>query len=81
MRIKGKYSQLSDEVLMTYLEKGDKPAFDELYFRYSKIMLSYFRRMLWNDHEKAEDFVHDLSVDIGQPKRATLIRVSKLLMI
>ena len=61
MRIlRGKYSDMSDEQLMAYLGKGDKQAFDELYARYSRIMLSYFRRMLWNDQEKAEDFVHDL---------------------
>lgn len=64
MRVLGKYSELSDEQLMSYLGKGDKPAFDELYLRYAKIMVSYFRRMLWNDQEKAEDFVHDLFAKI-----------------
>lgn len=65
MRIlRGKHSKMSDEELMTYLVKGDKPAFDELYSRYARIMLSYFRRMLWNDQEKAEDFVHDLFTKI-----------------
>lgn len=64
MRIKGKYNEWSDEQLMTYLGKGDKLAFDELYMRYSRVMLSYFRRMLWNDQEKAEDFVHDLFAKI-----------------
>lgn len=64
IRIRGKYAELSDEQLMSYLEKGDKSAFDEIYFRYAKIMLSYFRRMLWNDQEKAEDFVHDLFAKI-----------------
>lgn len=65
MRIfREKYDRLSDEQLMAYLEKGDKPAFDELYKRYAKIMTGYFRRMLWNDQEKAEDFVHDLFAKI-----------------
>ena len=61
-----KYSSLSDEELMAYLSKGDKNGFDELYKRYAKAMLLYFKRMLWNDTEKAEDFVHDLFAKIIQ---------------
>lgn len=55
---------MSDEQLMTYLGSGDKLAFDELYLRYAKIMCAYFKRLLWNDQEKAEDFVHDLFTKI-----------------
>ncbi len=51
---------LTDEVLMTQIEKGDQQAFNELYKRYSNAMLYYFMRMLKKDKEKAEDFVHDL---------------------
>lgn len=66
MRILRKYEDCSDEQLMAYLKKGDKGAFDALYLRYSRVMLSYFRRSLWNDQEKAEDFVHDLFAKIIQ---------------
>lgn len=59
-----KYTAFSDEELMAYLSKGDKNAFDELYKRYARPMLLYFKRMLWNDTEKAEDFVHDLFAKI-----------------
>jgi RNA polymerase sigma-70 factor (ECF subfamily) len=60
------YHEMSDETLMNYLSKGDKMAFDALYERYAKLMLAYFKRMLWNDLEKAEDFVHDLFAKIIQ---------------
>lgn len=64
--VKKKYDSFPDEELMAYLSKGDKYAFDELYTRYAKAMLFYFKKMLWNDCEKAEDFVHDLFAKIIQ---------------
>lgn len=64
--LRKKYHSFTDEELMRYLTKGDKHAFDELYARYAKAMLIYFKRMLWNDLEKAEDFVHDLFAKIIQ---------------
>jgi RNA polymerase sigma factor (sigma-70 family) len=64
--LRKKYNTFSDEDLMNYLSKGDKFAFDELYSRYAKAMLNYFKRLLWNDLEKAEDFVHDLFAKIIQ---------------
>lgn len=66
MGIRDTYKKFSDEELMNYLRSGDKLAFDELYARYSKIMCAYFKRLLWNDQEKAEDFVHDLFAKIIQ---------------
>jgi RNA polymerase sigma-70 factor (ECF subfamily) len=51
---------MSDENLMISMEKGEKAAFDELYQRYAAPLRNYFKRMLWKDSEKAEDFVHDL---------------------
>lgn len=67
MRLVGKtYATKSDEELMNLLSKGDKPAFDEIYFRYAKIMKAYFKRLLWKDDEKAEDFTHDLFAKIIQ---------------
>ncbi|MFN5417012.1 MAG: RNA polymerase sigma factor [Flavobacteriia bacterium] len=64
--VRQKYDSHSDEELMAFMSKGDKLAFDELYKRYAKPMLAYFKRLLWNDLEKAEDFVHDLFAKIIQ---------------
>jgi RNA polymerase sigma-70 factor (ECF subfamily) len=54
------YSNQTDEQLMTAMSKGDKMAFDELYKRFAGQLRGYFQKMLWQDKEKAEDFVHDL---------------------
>ena len=64
--VKPQYSSMTDEALMQAISKGEKRAFDELYARYSKPLLTYFIRMLWKDREKAEDFVHDLFAKIIQ---------------
>lgn len=45
---------------MKRIGKGNIPAFDELYNRYSKRLLYYFYRMLSGDEEKAQDFLQDL---------------------
>jgi len=58
------YSTKPDEELMLLLTKGGQQAFDELYRRYSKPMLNFFFRMLYNDREKAEDMLHDLFLKI-----------------
>jgi len=60
------YKDYTDEDLMLHLSKGDKLAFDEIYSRYARAMLIYFKRMLWNDSEKSEDFVQDLFAKIIQ---------------
>lgn len=57
-------SEFSDEELMVSIVKGDKSAFHVLYGRYSGPMKGYFKKMLWNDNEKSEDFVHDLFAKI-----------------
>ena len=59
-----KYPKESDERLMRFLVSGDKKAFDEIYRRYAGPLKGYFKRMLWRDDEKAEDFVHDLFAKI-----------------
>ena len=59
-----KYPKESDERLMRFLVRGDKKAFDEIYRRYAGPLKGYFKRMLWRDDEKAEDFVHDLFAKI-----------------
>jgi RNA polymerase sigma-70 factor (ECF subfamily) len=54
------FEKKSDEALMLLIRKGEERALTELYGRYSKLMIRYFFRMLWNDDEKAQDFLHDL---------------------
>jgi len=58
------YNKLTDEELMSLLTKGGQSAFDELYKRYSKLLLNFFYKMLNNDREKAEDLLHDLFLKI-----------------
>ena len=59
-----KYDTLTDEKLMTRIQRGDTAAFDELYTRYSKRLLYYFHPMLGGDGEKAQDFLQDLFLKI-----------------
>ncbi len=54
------YKTLSDEALLSFLQKGNAMAFDELYGRYGQKIFSYFFRMLWKDKELAEDMTQDL---------------------
>jgi RNA polymerase sigma-70 factor, ECF subfamily len=54
----------SDEELMLLIQHGEERALTELYTRYSKPMVRYFFRMLWNDEDQAQDFLHDLFVKI-----------------
>ena len=49
---------------MRLITKRDKAAFEELYDRYSTLLLNYFYRMLWRDKEKAEDFMQDIFTKI-----------------
>lgn len=58
------YNNFSETELMQLLKSGDKAAFEELYNRYSQKMLMFFNRMLDNDHDKAQDFAHDLFMKI-----------------
>lgn len=51
---------------MDEVVKGNSRAFTELYDRYSKPMLNYFYRMLWQDKLKAEDFMQELFTKIIQ---------------
>ena len=54
----------SDEELMLLIRQGEERALTQLYERYSKPMVRYFFRMLWNDADKAQDFLQDLFVKI-----------------
>jgi RNA polymerase sigma-70 factor (ECF subfamily) len=60
------YKQCSDEELMDLMCAGNKKALDELYGRYASILLRFFLKMLGNDREKSEDFVHDFFAKIIQ---------------
>lgn len=57
-------SNQNDEQLMFSIANGNKNAFDTLYARYEKKMFYFFFRKLNNNHEKAEDFLHDLFMKI-----------------
>ena len=43
---------------------GDTQAFGELYDRYAQKISMYFKKMLWNDEEKALDLTQDLFTKI-----------------
>lgn len=60
------YTTYTDEQLMDEVVKGNSRAFTEVYDRYSKPMLNYFYRMLWQDKLKAEDFMQELFTKIIQ---------------
>lgn len=49
---------------MLFAAKGKEAAFDELYKRYSKKMLFFFYQRLYQDNEKAQDFLQDLFLKI-----------------
>jgi RNA polymerase sigma-70 factor (ECF subfamily) len=60
----------SDEELMELVGRGEIPAFDELYARYSRRLLLYFYRMLSGDEDRAQDILHDLFLKIiERPER------------
>jgi RNA polymerase sigma-70 factor (ECF subfamily) len=62
----------TDEQLMDIIQKNkddqSKIAFDHLYHRYAKPMVNYFYYALKNDHDKAQDFLHDLFLKISENK-------------
>jgi RNA polymerase sigma-70 factor (ECF subfamily) len=60
------YGKLGDERLMELVVRGDERAFAALYDRYSRRLLSYFHRMLWNDREMAQDYLQDLFAKLAQ---------------
>jgi RNA polymerase sigma-70 factor (ECF subfamily) len=55
---------LSDEDLMNKVRGGNEQAFEEIYHRFSVPLLRYFYRMLWQDKNKSEDFLHDLFIKL-----------------
>lgn len=59
-------TDLSDERLMELVVRGHERAFATLFDRYQRKLLSYFHRMLWNDRERAQDFLQDLFTKLAQ---------------
>ncbi len=60
------YQTLSDERLMELIVRGDERAFGALYDRYQRKLITYFSRMLWNDRERAQDFLQELFTKIAR---------------
>lgn len=58
------YQELADNELMKHIAKKDTIAFSVLYDRYSDLLVNYFYKMLWQDREKAEDFMQDFFAKI-----------------
>lgn len=55
---------------MQKVHQGSEMALTEIYQRYGTPLMRYFTRMLWRDHQKAQDFLHDLFVKIiDHPQR------------
>jgi RNA polymerase sigma-70 factor (ECF subfamily) len=61
---RNKYNKFRDEKLMGCIQRGDTSAFNQLYDRYSKRLLSYFFRELGGDQGKAQDFLQDVFLKI-----------------
>ncbi len=58
------YSKKSDEELVALVVEGKHKAFDEIYKRYSKIMINFFYKRLAYDEHKAQDFCQDLFLKV-----------------
>ena len=54
----------SDEELMVHVKDKNTAAFEELYIRYSKIILHYLFKMLGGSEAQAQDFLHDIFLKI-----------------
>jgi RNA polymerase sigma-70 factor, ECF subfamily len=59
------FSIYSDEELMLLISNGKVEAFDELYYRYSGRLMSYYTRMLNFNRTLAEDALQDLFLKIA----------------
>jgi len=71
MALLGKaYDKLDDERLMELVVGGDDKAFATLYDRYHRRLLNYFHRMLWQDREKAQDYLQDLFTKLAKAPRS-----------
>jgi RNA polymerase sigma-70 factor (ECF subfamily) len=62
--VKNGFSDYSDEELMLAIQQGEKPAFNELYARYSDKLYGYLLKMLWYNQVRAQDLLQDLFAKI-----------------
>ncbi len=58
------YKSKSDEELMVFINKGKEKAFNEIYLRYSRKLFLFFYQKLYQDNNRAEDFLQDLFLKI-----------------
>ena len=65
-----KYSSHTDNELMQLIVEKDSLAFSELYDRYNRMLVNYFYKMLWQDEEKAQDFMQDLFTKIVEKPKS-----------
>tara|TARA_B110000211_G_C14036631_1_gene534858 strand:+ start:681 stop:1289 length:609 start_codon:yes stop_codon:yes gene_type:complete len=65
-----KYSSHTDNEIMQLVVERDSLAFSELYDRYNRILVNYFYKMLWQDEEKAQDFMQDLFTKIVEKPKS-----------
>ena len=65
-----KYSSHTDNELMQLIVERDSRAFSELYDRYNRMLVNYFYKMLWQDEEKAQDFMQDLFTKIVEKPKS-----------
>lgn len=66
----GNYHSITDNELMKLVSKKDTRAFSEIYDRYSELLINYFYKMLWQDREKAQDFMQDFFAKIVEKPKA-----------
>ena len=57
-------SSCNDEQLMMLVKEKNTAAFEEIYKRYSKIILHYLYKMLGGSEDQAQDFLHDVFLKI-----------------
>ncbi|MEZ7900467.1 MAG: RNA polymerase sigma factor [Flavobacteriales bacterium] len=65
-----KYSSHTDNEIMQLVVERDSLAFSELYDRYNRMLVNYFYKMLWQDEEKAQDFMQDLFTKIVEKPKS-----------
>lgn len=58
------YKNISDEQLVFYVTKGREKAFNEIYRRFSGPLFMFFYQRLWQNRDRAEDFVQDLFLKV-----------------
>ncbi|MBR6482068.1 MAG: RNA polymerase sigma factor [Bacteroidaceae bacterium] len=68
-RLPTSLKRCSDGELMQRVSRDDSRAFEELYHRYARRLLHFFRRMLGGDKETAADFLQDTFLRVWSARR------------